>query len=267
MVDDLRAAWIIVRTTVRSKLDRPLGLAMGILVNSLDSITPVLGVAALTHTFGPIYGWRLPEAALLVGTSCACVGVSLLVAGAFDSFLFVHIYRSGQLESALLRPGNPVVYLAATNFRPYRVGRIIAPPCILLFALIGTGAQRWQALAVLPITIVVGSTMLCALWFFDAAATIRLGQSNELTHNIPFIAGEMTLFPLGVYPTAVRYLAQFVLGLGAATYLPIAFALDKQPHLGVWSLVAGPALLPPLIWSARLAWLRAIRYFERNGQR
>jgi len=260
-VDDLRAAWVIMKAVFQSKLEHPAPLLLNTFVNSLDVVTPTLAIAALTHTFGTLGGWSLGEVLLLIGTANACLGISLLLMGAFDSFLFMGIFRSGQFESALLRPGNTVMFLAASNMRPYRMGRVIASFGVLAFGLISIGPERWEVVPVLPVAIVVGSAILSALWFLDTAATVRLGQPNDMTRNTPFIATDMSFFPQSLYPPAGQFLSQLVLGVGAAIYLPIAYALGKDPILGVWSLVAGPAILPVTFLIARTVWAHAISSF------
>ncbi len=255
------------RAILVTKIEHPLAFAINTAVNSLDGFVPIIALATLTHRFGTLGGWTFAEVMLLVGSCYVCVGVSLLLFGAFDSFPFAPIYRSGQFESSLLRPGNPVIFLAASNLRPYRVGRVIAGFVILTIGLIEVGASRWTVLPMLPLMIIVGSAMLSSLWFVDAAATVRLGQANDMTRNIPFVASEMSYYPHGLYPPSARFIAQFVFGIGAATYLPIAYALGKYPNLGIWSLVAGPAILPVMILVCRAIWRWSLRRFEAEGSK
>lgn len=261
LADDLRAAWIITRSVFRSKLSQPWIFALNVGVNSLDVVTPALAFAVLTHTFGTLGGWNLTEVMLLLGVTNACLGISLLLIGAFDSFLFVPVYRSGQFESALMRPGRPELFVAASNVRPYRLGRVIASFVLIVGAIVALEAERWGILAVLPLSLVTGSIMLSALWMIDASATIRLGQANDMTRNIPFIACEMNFFPQGLYPLTARIVAQFVFGVGSAIYLPLAYTLDKGPHFGIWSLLVPLFVLPWIVLTSKMIWKRSLRRY------
>lgn len=265
MGSDLRAAWIIVRGIVASKASRPRELLGNIIVNSLDVIAPVLGFTALVHAFGTLGGWSMGEVWLLLGMANSCIGLSLLTLGAFDSFLFVPIYRNGQFESALMRPGNTITFLAASNVRPYRVGRVFAGLIVLIVGAIHVVPQNWALLAVLPLSISIGSAMLCTMWMVDASAVIRLGQPNDLTRNMPFVATEMSFFPQGVYPPPARIVSQLIFGLGSATYLPVAYLLGRGPNFGIFSLLIAPALLPVMIAVGRAFWRSAVRSFESGG--
>ena len=261
----LRCVWAIVRVLLKDRLSHPRHFALSTAVNSLDVIVPTLAFAALVHTFGTLGGWNFGEVALLLGTSNVALGISLLVVGAFDSFLFIPILRSGQFESGLTRPISPVLFLAAANLRLYRLGRVIAAFGVVIIGIVMIDHHVWSVVAVLPSSLLFGSLILSALWFLDSSAGIVLGQANDMTRTVPFAASEMAFFPQGLFPSGVRFFAQFVLGLGAATYLPIAFALDKGPHLGWFSLFAGPLVAIVILLFCRLVWSRAVAHFEMAG--
>ncbi|HKE50247.1 MAG TPA: ABC-2 family transporter protein [Actinomycetes bacterium] len=266
MVDTVRAYWLLARTWTRAAAQYPASLAM--LTVSQLVITGIDAVAILIifqHT-SSYAGFSLPEVMFLYGTSGVSFAIANALIGTVDQ-LGQHI-RAGTFDAILLRPVPALVQVAADQFSPRRLGKLVQAALVLCIALATLDVQ-WTVdrIALVPVMIVSGVVIFAAVWVLGASYQFLAGEAAEAMNAATYGGNYVTQYPLSILGRdAIRALT-WVIPLAFVNWMPALYILDQPDPLGLPGSVrfASPLVALLLCLVAALSWRAGVRHYRSTG--
>jgi ABC-2 type transport system permease protein len=207
-----------------------------------------------SHT-GDINGWTLHDTMLLFGISAASFGLSVgIVAG---QLRIPQLVREGQLHALLLRPRSPLLLVLASRSEPSGWGDV-ASGLVLISCSYSLSVQGW--LLLLPVALLVATIITSvAIIFFSLSFWWTRCDSTSFFLWDTLIS--LSLYPEGIFPTAVRGVLYTALPAAWISFIPVAVLKGNTwPWLLLLVAVA-------LIWCAlaRTVFYAGVRRFVRTG--
>lgn len=257
-----RLAWMWSRTFAQY----PVSMALFTFANAAAA---AVELAALTFVFGhadQMGGFALREALLVFGLAGLAFGLANLLMGYTDR-LSEHI-RRGSFDVMLIRPVSPLVQLATDEFSPRRLGRVIPPVAALGYAL-ATLDIAWDAarVALLPVLLVSGAAICCAVWVLASSVQFFLTDAPETTNSLTFGGQAAVQYPLAIYGREAVLALTFVVPLGFVSWQPALYLLDRPDPFGlpVALRFAPPLVAVVLCAAAGLVWRLGLRHYRSTG--
>ena len=266
MADAVRTYVLLAGTWMRSAAQYPASMVMLMLTqavaNSLDLIA-ILIMFAHTPRLG---GFSLAEVMFLYGTSGLSFALADLTIGTVER-LGEHIQR-GTLDTVLLRPVSPLVQIAAEDFNPRRLGRLI-PAGIVLVVAVTRLHTHWTPVrvALVPLMVLGGLWIFWALWVLSAAWQFAVVDGKQAANSITYGGGFITQYPLSIFGRDVLRGLTWVLPLAFVNWEPGLYVLDRADPLGlpVFFRFATPLAAAALSVLAALAWRAGLRRYQSTG--
>lgn len=232
------------------------------LFTALDLLT-VLVIFRVTRTLG---GFPFRVVFLMSTTSGLAFACADLVAGNIDR-LRTSI-RTGQLDTAFVRPLGILSQLIATDFELRRAGRVVEGVVALGIAC-GLAHVRWSASAVLLLTLTLLAAAVFFFALFVAGATVTFWwiDSGEFANGFTYGGRDFTTYPVNVYGSLFRRLFAFGLGFAAVAYYPTLTLLHLPDPLGLpsWTGWLSPAVAAVAATVAAAAWRSGVRHYRSTG--
>jgi len=266
VVDPIRAYWLLARTWTRAAAQYPASLAMltisQLVITGIDAIA-ILIIFQHTSSYA---GFSLPEVMFLYGTS----GVSFAIANAFVGTvdqLGRHI-RAGTFDAIMLRPVPALVQVAADQFSPRRLGKLVQAAVVLWVAL-ATLDVHWTAdrVALVPVMIVSGVFIFAAVWVLGATYQFLAGEAAEAMNAATYGGNYVTQYPLSILgKEAIRALT-WVIPLAFINWMPALYILDQPDPLDLPAPVrlASPLVALLLCLVAAVVWRAGVRHYRSTG--
>lgn len=266
MVDAVRAYCLLARTWTRAAAQYPASLAMltlsQLVITGMDAVV-ILIVFQHTSSYA---GFSLPEVMFLYGTSGVSFAIANSTIGTVDQ-LGQHI-RAGTFDAILLRPVPALVQVAADQFSPRRLGKLVQAVAVLWVAL-ATLDVDWTAsrIALVPVMIVSGVFIFGAIWVLGATYQFFAVEAAEAMNAATYGGNFVTQYPLSILSRdAIRALT-WVIPLAFVNWLPALYILDQPDPLGLPTPVqfASPLVALVLCLIAALIWRAGVRRYRSTG--
>ncbi|NUS10881.1 MAG: transporter [Streptomyces sp.] len=229
---------------------------------ALDFLTIVL---MFSHV-DALGGFTLPEVALLYGTTSVSFGLSDLLAGSADSL--GSRVRDGTFDAMLLRPVPVIAQVAADRFALRRLGRISQGLGVLGWALLHVDVHWTPVKALLlPVTLLAGTAIFCAVFVAGAAFQFVAGDAAELQNSITYGGNTLLQYPPGLFARDLVRGVTFVVPLAFVNWLPVLHVLGRPDPLGLpgWVDFLGVPVAALCCALAGLAWRAGVRSYRSTG--
>jgi ABC-2 type transport system permease protein len=249
-----RLAAVFVRVGVQNELQYRLNFFIQLLQSVLGVAAGLVGLAVVfTHT-NNVGGWSRPQ--LLV-----VMGIFLIMAGVTQAFiqpsmnLLVTDVQKGTLDFALTKPVDAQLLISVRSVDIWQAADALIGAVIVIVGLVQQGTTvHLIDIASFVLLLVLGAIMIYCFWLMLASSSfwlIRAGELQELFQGL-YRTGQ---YPVGIYPTWLRYGITFVVPLAFAITVP-AEALTGRLHtlalLGAFGLTAVLLVASRLLWRAGL---------------
>ncbi|MFE4971763.1 ABC transporter permease [Kitasatospora sp. NPDC056651] len=262
----LRSWWLCARMWMRSTMayraSFALNLAASLVVHSLDFVVLVI---MFRHT-DRLGGWSLPEIAFLYATATFSLGVANMAVGSVDG-LGERIV-SGSLDSMLIRPAPALAQLCAERFSLRRIGRPLQAVVVLVWSLAELDVHwTWDRVLLVPVLLVCGTAIFCAIFVGGATVQFWWGESKELQNSFTYGGATLLHYPPTIFAKELVAGAVFGVPLAFVNWLPALRILDRPDPLGLPAAFqfASPVAAAVCVLAAGLAWRAGLRAYRGTG--
>ncbi|MFD0903785.1 ABC transporter permease [Actinomadura sediminis] len=263
---ELRMYALLAWTWVRAAAQYPVSLVLLVLATAVVTGLDAVAIVLLFAHADRIAGFGAEEVLFLYGTSALSFALSDCVLGAADR-LGEHV-RDGTLDAMLVRPVSPLVQVAAEEFTPRRVGKLLPAVLVLAFALPRL-AVDWTPgrAAMIPLMVAAGAAIFGGLWVMAGAAQFVLVESHGATKAITYGGAYLTQYPPTMFARDLVRGATFVVPLAFVNWQPALYVLGRPDPLGLPDAArfASPAVAVAVCAAAALAWRAGLRRYRSTG--
>ncbi|MFL6072268.1 MAG: ABC transporter permease [Mycobacteriales bacterium] len=216
--------------------------------------TPVLG------------GFSLSQVMFLYGTAATSFAVTDMFVGNTER-LGRHV-REGTFDVMLIRPVSALAQLAADDFSPRRLGRVVPSGAALVVAL-ATVPVHWTVLRGLMVAMMVvcGALIFGAVFVAGAAFQFVAGDAAEVMNAFTYGGQTAMQYPLSVYGRDVMRLLTYGVPLAFVNWQPALYVLDRPDPLGLPLAFrfATPVVTAVLCLLAGLVWRTGVHHYRSTG--
>ncbi len=262
----LRSYGLVARMWMRSAL----AYRMSFVLMTLGSAAmTALDFAAIVIIFGHtsrLGGFSLAQTAFLYGTSGASIGLADLLVGSMDGL--GQRVRDGTLDAMLVRPAALFVQVAADRFALRRLGRISQALLVLAWSLTRLDVHWTPGRALLlPVTVLAGAAIFCAVFTLGAAFQFRAGDAAEVQNAFTYGGNALTQYPPTLFGRELVRGAVFVVPLAFVNWMPASLMLGTPQPLGLprWVDVLSPLVAAAVCGVAAVAWRAGVRSYRSTG--
>jgi len=217
------------------------------------------GLVVLSLVFGrteDLAGWTRPQLLVVMGVFTALGGVIRAVIQPNMQRLIDDI-RRGTLDYALTKPADAQVLVSVRDVRIWQLVDVV-----LGLGVVVAGVAQLEGVSVgnvvgFAFLLALGSVMIYCFWLMLATAAfwlVRIEEVQEMFEGL-YRAGQ---YPVGIYPSWLRFGLTFLVPLGFAITVP-SEALTGRLELGAVALMV--ALAVALVALSRWLWKRGLRRY------
>ncbi|MEU3018780.1 ABC-2 family transporter protein [Nocardiopsis sp. NPDC007018] len=262
-IDDYRRlAWIWVRAFAQY----PASLAMMSLAVAASVLAQVGAVVIVFRHAGTLAGFTVYEGLMVFALAASAFGLADLFMGAVER-LGQHI-RTGSLDAMLVRPVSPLVQLAADEFSPRRLGKVVPALVVLGVAVANTDVDWTPGKALLLLVMMVSGVLICgAAWVATACLQFFVANAREAANALTYGGQALTEYPLAIYGREIVRSVTYVVPLAFVSWQPVLLVLDRPDPLGMPEALryAGPAVAVLACAGAALLWRFGLRHYRSTG--
>lgn len=266
MGEALRAYGLIVWMWTRSTMAYRTSFVMTALVNFAITGLDFVAILLMFSQTDRLGGFSLPEVAFLYGTASTAFGLADLALGSMDR-LGLRI-RDGTLDTLLVRPAPVLAQVAADRFALRRIGRVSQGLLVLGWAVTRLDLD-WTAqnLLLLPLMLLSGAGIFCAIFVAGAAFQFWAGDASEVQNSFTYGGTTLLQYPPTVFTKDIVRGVTFVVPLAFANWLPALRILGRQDPLGLpgWVDFAPPLVAVACCALAGAAWRAGLRSYRSTG--
>jgi ABC-2 type transport system permease protein len=257
-----RLAAAQVRSQAQYRTSFLLDLAGSTLFGVIDLVT----VAAMFRVTPALGGFTFREVLLMVGLSTAAFALADIAVGNITKLRFY--VRTGLLDTMLVRPLSTLAQLAAIDFAPRRVGRVVLGAVTVAIAARAAHVPAMPAtVTLLVVAPLAGAVIFGAVIVGTAIVAFWWIESGEFASSFTNGGRDFTSYPTNVYGGLIRRLFAYLLGFAFVAYYPALAVLHRPDPLG------GPGWLgwlSPLVALASAAvaaamWRFGVRHYRSTG--
>lgn len=222
-------------------------------------------------------GWNLYQVLFLYGLAALPFMVSNLTIASVEHLS--DYVQAGTFDRLLLRPVPAMVQLVALDFELRRVGKLLAPTAVLIWALPRAGIEwRPSTIAVLAVTLLCGTGIYAALWIAAASLSFWMVASREATNSVTYGGEFANEYPLHLYRGWIRAVLGWAIPLAFVAYVPSVYLFTSADQTGSANAESiNPLGLPswlffitPVVTVVALAialglWSLGIRHYQSTG--
>lgn len=238
-------------------------LTAGQFLTSVLDALQILLMFTHTRTLG---GFTLAGVLFLYGTTRTSFALSDVLASGAENVS--ELIRRGDFDVILIRPVSTLVQVLALEFSPKRFGRVAQALLVLTAGLVMVPAP-WDAGRVLmvPVMILCGTVMYCALWVLAGAFQIVTTDASEVVASFTYGSEFLTEYPMTVYGRDLGFVVTFGLPMAFINWQPTLYVLNLPDPLGLPHVFrfASPLVAGLLCAVAALAWRGAVRRYRSTG--
>ncbi|MFG3341503.1 ABC transporter permease [Glycomyces sp. NPDC048151] len=217
-------------------------------------------LAVLFANVPDVQGWGYHEMLLLSGLLSVAGGCNALFwDGAWSTGGYV---IRGDIDYRITRPAPVIVQVGSSHIGMQSLGEVAFGTAMFVYGWIGAGiglaAVPIGVLAVVCAAVIQSAlvTALCAVNFW-----IKGGQSIFAFLLIE-LQGNAMKMPLGIFPTAVRLVAMFLVPVAFINFVPVAVL---SGHMSAWWLAGIPAAVIGSVLLAVGVYRLGLRAYDSAG--
>ncbi|MGB3440956.1 MAG: ABC-2 family transporter protein [Actinophytocola sp.] len=251
-----------IRSQTQYRFSFGVDLFFSTVLTSLDLVT-VWVLFSVNNSLGG-FGGR--EVLLMMGIAALSFPLADLVVGNIERLrAFV---RSGLFDAVLLRPLSPLWQLAAMDFAPRRVGRVVQGAAIyvvaLLIAPVAWSPAVWVIVVLAPLA---GALFFGAVFVVFATVAFWWIDSGEIANAFTYGGKDVSAYPMTVFGGWFRRLFAYGLGFAFVSYLPALAMLGRSDPLGApdWLRWCSPLTALSVAVLAGWFWRTGVRHYRSTG--
>jgi ABC-2 type transport system permease protein len=236
----LRVGWLYFKVGVLNDLQYRVNFFVQLLQSLIQLGTGLVVLALVYSRTSELNGWTQSELLTLLG-------VQILLGGVIHTFVQPNMERlmedvqKGTLDYALTKPEDAQLLVSVRQFRIWQLVEVVSGLILLLVGVVRVQSSIGvlDALA-FALALSLGAVMVYCFWLvitIGAFWIVRMEHVLELFEGI-YQTGR---WPVGVYPTWMRYGVTFLVPVGFAVTVP-AQALTSRLTLGTIALAVAFAL-------------------------
>jgi ABC-2 type transport system permease protein len=223
-------------------------------------------VIVLFRVSRTIAGFTFPEVFLMTAlANCAFATADLLVGNVERLRVYV---RTGQLDTALVRPLGTLPQLMALDLALRRVGALAVGITALVIGARQSGlAPTPGHVALLVVTPLAGSVILAAVFVGTASVAFWWIESGEIGNALTYGGRDFSQYPVGIYAPAFRRLIAYGLGFAFVAYYPTLALIGRADPLGAPVALGYLSPLVAILAAVVAGWLwrRGVRHYNGTG--
>jgi viologen exporter family transport system permease protein len=260
-VNEWRVCFKAFRAMLATRFEYRTDLVLSLLASTLYQLSPLATYAVIRSQVPSLAGWSTPQVLFLFGLWAVALGISELV---FDRVWYLaDLVVQGSFDRLLVYPVESLPFFLVTEPQLHAVGNLLCGCAMLAICGHLTGFA-WWVWPLLPFWGVCGAVIYSGVLVTLSTVLIVLpGKGPDLAWMVQQSANA-TRFPLGVFPTAVRWGLLFLVPLGAYQYVPglWIFRHGGSPWAGLLVPPAAALLIACLAWKT---WNVALGHYESTG--
>ena len=260
--DYRRLAWIWVRAISQY----PTSLILMSLAVAVSVLAQVGAVVIVFGHAGTLAGFTVYEGLLVFALASSSFGIADMFMGAVERL--GHHIRSGSLDTMLVRPVSPLVQLAADEFSPRRLGKVVPALAVLVIALVNIDVE-WTLgrVLLLPVMILSGVLICCAIWVATSCLQFFVADAREAANTLTYGGQALTEYPLAIYGQEIVRSVTYVVPLAFISWQPALLVLDRPDPLGMPESLryGGPVIAVLACAVAALLWRFGLRHYRSTG--
>jgi ABC-2 type transport system permease protein len=236
----VRVGWLYFKVGVLNDLQYRVNFFVQLLQSLIQLGTGLVVLALVYSRTSELNGWTQSELLTLLG-------VQILLGGVIHTFVQPNMERlmedvqKGTLDYALTKPEDAQLLVSVRQFRIWQLVEVVSGLILLLVGVVRVQSSIGvlDALA-FALALSLGAVMVYCFWLvitIGAFWIVRMEHVLELFEGI-YQTGR---WPVGVYPTWMRYGVTFLVPVGFAVTVP-AQALTSRLTLGTIALAVAFAL-------------------------
>lgn len=253
----LRRQAQVVGALVRASLMTGLQYRSDFLFESASGLLRTGAVAApllvvFLHT-DEVVGWSQAEAGLVMALFLLMNG---LLGGIVEPNLgmVVEAIRTGTLDLVLLKPADAQLLVSLRSVAPARIWDVFAAAAVGALSMASLPMPGWLDVGVAALLLLAGLVSMYALWLLAICTSFFFVRVDNLRFLLWSAVGAGR-WPIGVFPSWLRWVLTFAVPVGILTSFP-ALAL-----LGRWDaslVLTGCATALFFLALSRWAWTRSL---------
>jgi ABC-2 type transport system permease protein len=256
----------LVGAQVRSQVQYRTSFVMDLAGSTLFGIIDLVAVAVMFRVTPTLGTFTFRETFLMAGLSMAAFAVADLAVGNVGKLGFY--VRTGQLDAMLIRPLSVLAQLAAVDFAPRRIGRVVLGAVTIVVAASAVHVPATPArLALLVVAPLAGGAIFGAVIVATAVVAFWWVESGEFASSFTNGGRDFTSYPMNVYSGVIRRLFAYLLGFAFVAYYPALALLGRPDPLGgpPWLGWLSPLVALAAAAAAALLWRMGIRRYRSAG--
>ena len=150
-------------------------------------------------------------------------------------------------------------YILASRIELIHVSRALTSVVIFVVAFHLSGIRWTLDVALFTLTTILSGTLIMfTLMLISATVALWTTKSGKLTDLLISATKEATVFPISIYPLAVRLLLTFVLPVAFVTYYPAQQLLQKDEF-------GAPVVALMMLCVSYSLWCSGLRRYHSTG--
>jgi ABC-2 type transport system permease protein len=223
-----------------------------------DMIGPLVSLIIYSISSG-IPGWTLMEFILFQGIVIFVFGVWHAFIGGI-SWGTSELVVEGELERVLIRPSNPLVYIASNYIDFHGIAEVVVGFIIIIFALMHLS---FNFSLLIPFILLIALALIFILSISIMMAAMAIIFVNiEAMESIIWALLSITSYPITIYKQGIKFFFTFIIPAAIASYWPAAILLGKEAVSRIYM-----AIIPVMIFFALSLWLWkfALKKYQSAG--
>ncbi len=216
---------------------------------------------------GPdLAGWSRTDVVFLYALAATPFGIADVFVSSVERVGYY--VQSGEFDRVLLRPTPALLQLSALEFELRRVGKLVPPVAVLVWAVPNVGID-WTVgrVSYLVMTLSCGAVLYGAIWILTSSLTFWAVGSSEAMNSFTYGGAFANEYPLHIFPGWIRAILGWTVPLAFVAYVPSIHLLGASNPLGLpgwFAYLVGPVAAVALA-IALLVWRSGIRHYQSTG--
>lgn len=255
----------MVAASIKAQMQYRYGFIMNILGWAMNYAGTAITMWVMLYSFGALHGWSFWELIFLFALSVLSWGMCVVFFFHFrslDQFIV-----NGTFDRFLVRPIHPFFHFMALKFDVGAFGQLLFSVVAVILAYNKLGLH-WQLINWLTfIGAVIGGTLIQGgILVLISAMAFWTTRSERFFWVVMFPAKNMMNYPLGIYPTAIRWFITFILPFAFVNYLPALLLLNKKdPLFNSFLGYLSPFVGVIFFWISYQVWMLGTNHYKGAG--
>lgn len=226
--------------------------------SAMGLATTLAAVAIVFRQTDELGGWRADELIALVGVYYLVLGgIRLLIAPSLEKFM--EDVRQGTLDYTLTKPEDAQLLVSVSEFRVWKLLDVALGAAVLTVALVRLSASVGAGhAAAFGVALLSGTAIVYGFWIVLATCSfwfIRVENIMMIFWSM-YTAGR---WPVGIYPTWLRWMLTLVVPVAFAVTVP---AEAVSGRVDPATLAGAVALALAVLAGSRAFWKLGLRHYS-----